>query len=66
MVQANRTGSDEMPLMTADRARRGVPADEMRGKSCINAPNMALSSSLARCTPRQKCGPEPNARCGFG
>jgi hypothetical protein len=44
--QAHRTGNDEIPLMTADRARLGEPADDMRGKFCINAPNSALSSSV--------------------
>ena len=41
------TGSDEMPLMTADRARRGEPASVMRGNLGSKAPNMALSSSRA-------------------
>jgi hypothetical protein len=41
----HRTGSDETPLMTADRARRGAPANDMRGNVGSNAPNKALSQA---------------------
>jgi len=46
--QTQRSGNDEMPLITADRARRGVPAKVIRGNIGSNAANKDRSSSRAR------------------
>jgi hypothetical protein len=46
--QTQRSGNDEMPLITADRARRGVPAKVIRGNIGSKAANTDRSSSRAR------------------
>ena len=46
--------------------RRGSPVSSMVGKVASSSSKNTRPSRRARCTPRQKCSPMPNERCGFG
>ena len=60
----NRTGISEMPVS----ARGGgvSVASSRSGRRASSRSKIACSSRRARLAPRQKCAPNPNARCSFG
>ena len=60
------TGRCAMPLMKfdADPGRRRRRSG--RGRARAGERSISAISSRARWAPRQKCGPMPNATCGFG
>src|SRR5262249_35602720 len=67
LAGVNATGIASGPEMKFDD-RRGIgsPARCRSGRRRSSSPNITCSSSRASDAPMQKCGPKPNARCGFG